>query len=217
MSKIEEKSIRVIEFSGKEDDWKYWSVKILARADLRGFGELLIGEEKLPTKSEYTSAASIDPATPESKETIRLYNLGKKAFDELVLSCNTTTPAGRTAFSLISECRTPDNPKGDATSAWEKLKHKYEPSTAPSYIKLNRKFVNSKLTGDMNPDNWITELEGMRHDMNNVIINGKSMMTEIDLIIHIVSSVPDDYDIPVSILEDLLMSSSGKQLYLQTI
>ena len=50
MSKIEEKSIRVIEFSGKEDDWKYWSVKFLARADLRGFGELLIGEEKLPTK-----------------------------------------------------------------------------------------------------------------------------------------------------------------------
>ena len=161
MSKIEEKSIRVIEFSGKEDDWKYWSVKFLARANLRGFGELLIGEEKLPTKSDYTSAASIDPATPELKETIRLYDLGKKAFDKLVLSCNTTTPAGRTAFSLISECRTTDNTKGDATSAREKLKHKYEPSTAPLYIKLNRKFVNSKLTGDMNPDNWITELEGM--------------------------------------------------------
>ena len=57
----------------------------------------------------------------------------------------------------------------------------------------------------------------MRHDMNNVLINGKSMMTEIDLIIHIVSSVPDDYDIPVSILKDLLMSSSGKQLDLQTV
>ena len=53
--------------------------------------------------------------------------------------------------------------------------------------------------------------------MNNVLINGKSMMTEIDLIIHIVSSVPDEYDIPVSILEDLLMSSSEKQLDLQTV
>ncbi len=42
-------------------------------------------------------------------------------------------------------------------------------------------------------------------------------MTEVDLVIHIVSSVPDDYDIPVSILEDLLMSTSGKQLDLQTV
>ncbi len=73
MSKIEEKSIRVIKFSGKEDDWKYWSVKFLARADLHGFGELLIGEEKLPTKSEFALAEILDPTTPKSKETIRLF------------------------------------------------------------------------------------------------------------------------------------------------
>ena len=66
MSKIEERTIRVIEFSGKEDDWKYWLIKFLARADLRGFGELLIGEEKLPTKSEFALAEIVDPATPQS-------------------------------------------------------------------------------------------------------------------------------------------------------
>ena len=212
MSKIEERTIRVIEFSGKEDDWKYWSVKSLARADLRGFGELLTGDKKLLTKSEFTAEESIDPATSDSKAIISLYELGKKAYDELILSCNTTTPAGKTAFSLISECRTADNPRGDATLAWKKLKHKYEPTTAPSYIKLHRKFVNSKLSVDENPDNWITELEGMRVDMNTVTIGGKSKMTEIDLTIHIVSSVPADCDIPVTILEDLLLSTTGNQL-----
>ena len=70
MSKIEERTIRVIEFSGKEDDWKYWSVKSLARADLRGFGELLTGEKKLPTKSEFTTAVSVNPATSDSKATV---------------------------------------------------------------------------------------------------------------------------------------------------
>ncbi len=57
----------------------------------------------------------------------------------------------------------------------------------------------------------------MRLDMNNVTIRGKLTMTEVNLVIHIVSSVPDDYDILVSILEDLLMSTNGKQLNLQTV
>ncbi len=117
MPKIKERTICVIEFSGKEDDWKYWLVIFLTWANLRDFGELLVGEEKLPIKSEFTLAESIDPATSQSKETIRLYNLGKKVFDELVLSCNTTTPAGQTAFLIILECQTADNQKSDATLA----------------------------------------------------------------------------------------------------
>ncbi len=74
MSKIKEKSIRVINFSGNDKDWEYWSVKFEARVDLRGFGEHLTGDEKLPTKSEYTTTKAVDPQTPETKGIINLYD-----------------------------------------------------------------------------------------------------------------------------------------------
>jgi len=32
MSIIEEKNLKVITFGGKQDDWKFWQVKFLARA-----------------------------------------------------------------------------------------------------------------------------------------------------------------------------------------
>lgn len=215
MSKIEEKSIRVIKFSRNEEDWKYWSVKIEARADMRGFGELLAGDEKLPTKSEYTAVKATTPETPQSKEKVCLYELGGKAFDELLFSCNTSTDSGKTAVSLITECKMTENPKDNPTLAWEKLKARFKASTAPSYIKLHRKYVNSKHQCGSNPDNWITELEGMRTEMNNVEITGKSNTTATDLIIHILASVSDKYDIPATILEDTLLTSAG--LKLQTV
>ncbi len=36
MSNIEEISVRIIEFSGKQADWDGWSEKFLARAKRRG-------------------------------------------------------------------------------------------------------------------------------------------------------------------------------------
>ena len=33
MTKVEEKSIRVLEFTGRHEDWKVWSVKFLARGN----------------------------------------------------------------------------------------------------------------------------------------------------------------------------------------
>ncbi len=84
MSKIEEKSIRVINFSGNDEDWEYWSVKFEARADLRGFGELLTGDKNFLTKSEFTTAKAADPQTPTTEEIINLYEQGKKGFKELL-------------------------------------------------------------------------------------------------------------------------------------
>ena len=58
-----EKSLQVIEFSGKKSDWKSWSVKFLACGDRRGYKKLLIGEgktvgvDKVPTQTEYEMAA----------------------------------------------------------------------------------------------------------------------------------------------------------------
>ncbi len=43
MSVTEEKNLKVITFSGKQDDWKFWEVKFLARGRRNGFREILLG------------------------------------------------------------------------------------------------------------------------------------------------------------------------------
>jgi len=40
MSVVEEKNLKVIAFSGKQDDWKFWEIKFLARARRKGFREI---------------------------------------------------------------------------------------------------------------------------------------------------------------------------------
>ena len=93
--------------------------------------------------------------------------------------------------------------------AWSKLLKNFEPQTATSYIKLQREFSNSKLEEGEDPDAWITKLEGLKTDMNLVEIQGKSAMSEIDLIVHILASLPESYEVPVSFLEDKLTDTSG--------
>jgi hypothetical protein len=58
----EEKSIRVIEFSGKRSDWKIWSRKFLARANRKGYKALLEGKEAIPKVSEYSALAASSDA-----------------------------------------------------------------------------------------------------------------------------------------------------------
>ena len=58
MSVVEEKSLKVIAFSGKQDDWKFWEVKFLARARRKGFRETLLGKETIPKNDENLTSTS---------------------------------------------------------------------------------------------------------------------------------------------------------------
>ena len=139
----------------------------MARASSRGYRELLEGDEKLPTKAEYLVAVATDPLTPQAKTTIKAYENGSKAYDELLLSISHVGDAGRTAFSVVQQSVTTENLGDDAVLAWTKLNEKYKPKNAPKYIKLHREFTNLKLEGDnADPDTWITKLERLKMDMN---------------------------------------------------
>ncbi len=70
-----------------------------------------------------------------------------------------------------------------------------------------------KLEGDMDPDGWITKLEGLKTDMNQVNIRSKSDTTDVDLIIQILALIPGDYNN----LEDKLMTTLGDILNLQEV
>jgi hypothetical protein len=50
------------------------------------------------------------------------------------------TISGKTAFNIVKSCKTKGHPDGNAAAAWEKLKNKYEPVSAPTLLKLEKQF-----------------------------------------------------------------------------
>ncbi len=58
----EERSLQVIEFSGKKNDWKIWCVVLLVQKNRRFYKKLLVGEgktigfDKVPTKTKFEEA-----------------------------------------------------------------------------------------------------------------------------------------------------------------
>ena len=48
----DEKSIRIITFSGKETDWRMWKLRFLAKASHNGYRNLLLGTVEVPDEDE---------------------------------------------------------------------------------------------------------------------------------------------------------------------
>jgi hypothetical protein len=44
---------------------------------------------------------------------------------------------GKIAFNIMTGCKSKDYPDGNVTTAWEKIKNKYEHTSAPSMVKLD--------------------------------------------------------------------------------
>ncbi len=84
------------------------------------------------------------------------------------------------------------------------LVEKYALKTAPSLLKLKKKFANSKLyLIEQHPDEWITELKSLRNEMDNIHI--LAAMAEIDFMIHILNNLPEQYDVVLDGMESRLI------------
>ena len=160
----EDKSFRVIEFSGKRSDWDAWSTKFMARANRKGYLKLLTGKgittgrDKIPKLDELLLAEL--GSTDDDKAIVQVAELNLLAYEDIVLSINATTGKGKIAFSLVKNCKTDDFPMGNCRLAWDALKWKYEPHTAPSLLKLEKAFMNCTLESvDEDPEDWILKLE----------------------------------------------------------
>jgi len=114
MSIVEEKNLKVIVFSGKQDDWKFWEVKFLARARRKGFREILLGKETIPKDDK---KFDLNDAKEKVKSEIRDKN--ELAFEELLLSIDTSTGDGRVAFQAICCCKNDDYKNGYVADAWK--------------------------------------------------------------------------------------------------
>jgi len=140
-------TIRVISFCGKVDEWPIWCEKFLSKAKKLGFKDLLLGRLTIPSSVE-----DFDNLSETGKEKSRIIELNEIAFTELILLIDVKTSSGKSAFNIIKSCKTKDHPDGNAAAAWEKLKNKYEPVSAPTLVKLEKQFRELSLKKGQDPE-----------------------------------------------------------------
>jgi hypothetical protein len=66
---------------------------------------------------------------------MKICDLNELARTELILSNNVKTSSGKVAFTMVKGCKNKDHTEGNVAMAWERLKNKYEPISAPSLVR----------------------------------------------------------------------------------
>jgi hypothetical protein len=194
-----ETAIRVIQFSGKKVEWPTWEEKFLARAKRRNYKDLLLDKVKVP------DATASDPDPDVQKDIDKRRDLNELGYSDLILSMDTATALGRVAFNIIKLSKNTQFPDGNINVAWAKLKAKYAPDSAPHMAMLSKKFYASTLKQGSDPDLFITYLEDLRGQLENMSFN----IDENQFMIHILNNLTKDYEVQVTLLERDIGSTSN--------
>ena len=92
----------------------------------------MLGVDKIPTQDEYENALEVDMDL--NKKIIKLGELNELAYEDLILSINTSFSIGEIAFGLVKNTKSEDFPEGNCKVAWDRLVSKYAPQTASSLL-----------------------------------------------------------------------------------
>ena len=162
MSEI--KSIWIIPFSGKLEDWNRWSKTFLATATAKGYRQVL-----KPSDAARKADCEIN---------VQVYN-------DLILSCQEDV-----MFGIIDESVSTNFPNGDARLAWKNLKDRFKPNMGAAKVQLKQKFHQLKLgSADKDPDVWIMQLELKRR-----LQNLGTTIEDDNLSLHILNHLPKEYE-----------------------
>jgi hypothetical protein len=142
-------SIKVIKFSGRQQDWIAWQVQHLARCSRKGLREVMDGTEKGPTEAE---EALLEPTKDADKPKIALVAKNKETYSDLILCMMYGTPHGNVAFNIIWQSTSTDYVNGNAVEAMARLKKRYQPDTAPEFARLLKLFFGTRQKKNQDPD-----------------------------------------------------------------
>jgi hypothetical protein len=108
------------------------------------------------------------------------------------------------AFNLVKDCKNKDYAYGNASMARERLKNKFEPSSDPSLVKLEKQFRQCSLKKGQDLDIWSTELEDYRMRLEEL----GSSISDNQFILHILNNMTDDYDFQLAMMEKRVTDKS---------
>jgi hypothetical protein len=188
---IDMNDIRVIPFCGKVEEWPIWSERFLSKAKRNCFKDLLLEKLSIPKVDE-----EIDKSSEIGNKKFIIIELNEIAYTELILSIDVKASCGKVAFNIITGCKTKDYPDGNGAIAWERLKNKFEPVSAPSMVKLEKQFREISFKRGQDPEVWITELEFLRFKLENM----GSCITESHFMIDILNNLTSDYDFQLALM-----------------
>ena len=98
---------------------------------------------------------------------------------------------------MVKGCKSKHYPDGNAATAWERLKNKHEPISAPSLVKLEKQFRELSLKKGEDPEVWITELEDLPVRLEAM----DSSISDNQFMIHILNYLTLDYELQLTMME----------------
>ena len=187
------KVTKLLTFDGTQEGWFYWSDKFLAHAEEKEYEDLLTGKVVAPDASK-----QLDPTVDAAE--LKLRELNRSAFKDLLLCVSTKTSEGKVAYCAVKACKSNKLPKGDAALAWKTLKERYEGKSVPNVISLEEAYGNCKLKGKTHPETWITQMQEMRNRLQGmqVSINDQNFMR------HLMTRLPKGYQMQKEFLMDAM-------------
>lgn len=176
---------KMIIFSGKKIYWLVWEERIMMKAKKSGYKDWVIGKIKWPTSFD-----------EENEDHVALRKMNDEAYMDLITNIDCETDTGKFFFGLVRASKSKEFENGNAAVAYHKLKKKYKPSTSVALMKIEGSYQNAILRNDMDPDVFITYLEGLIEHLNDA----KAPISEEKFIRDVLNKVDHEY---ISVVEQL--------------
>jgi transposase InsO family protein/ribonuclease HI len=178
-------ALRLLPFSGKQEHWRQWNAKHLARAAIIGTYDALtadINEEESSSSESRSSTRSASAAAAE------LEKADRQAYAELLVSCSDI------AFYIVEAVK-PGAQR--AARAFRELRNKYAVKSSARKTELRKLFSTARMAADQDPDVFIMELDYIRRQLAD---NGVDI-SDADFVTDIVVKLPDAYSELVTLVE----------------
>lgn len=174
-----ETTVKVISFSGEKSDWRMWSKRFTALATAKGYKDVLLGLETVPSES-----TTINTSTDNEKQLQRAKKANEKAYADLLLAC--TDPS---SFRVIEAACTTDLPSGSANEAWKGLIDLYKPKDQTTQVEVLGDFQKLHLADNEKPMNYFSPAEYLRRRLKAVSYD----LTDNQIIAHFITTIPTVY------------------------
>lgn len=129
------KTLKIIQFSGRETDWDEWSAKFKCLAAKREYLEVLLGNTLVPSDSNTFTGLSDE----QKKTMLAARKANSQGYSELLLSVKGL------AFNIVNLSKTLSLKGGDLRLAWEGLQEQYDLNGIEDRMAVLEKFTQNKL------------------------------------------------------------------------
>jgi hypothetical protein len=124
-------------WDGKNPNWIVWETKVQARAVKKRWYDVMIGlPEVVPADS-----IVLDEDNVAHTNDIKKRDANRRGYSNLISLIDMTKSSGRAAFSVVHMAKNETSPMESLPLAWERLKNKYSPKTAPRLGRLQGMFL----------------------------------------------------------------------------